>query len=90
MTVKVIWLIILNPLIFSRLFSDLIVIVKAMKRLIEGKCGQQVTSFLSPKEAVAFLDANPERFSICMVDLFMPELDGTDVARHIRELEKKV
>lgn len=45
-----------------------------------------VTSFDKPKEALEHLGQNRQKYSLVVLDLMLPQMDGFDVCKKIREL----
>ena len=53
-----------------------------------NETGYKVTTTLSSLEAVKLL--NKEHFDLIFLDLLMPEIDGAELFRQIRQIDKKV
>lgn len=53
-----------------------------------SETGYQVTTTLSSLEALELL--NTRHFALIFLDLLMPELDGAELFRRIRQIDKKV
>jgi excisionase family DNA binding protein len=63
--------------VIGRLFTDSL-----------QECGYQVTTTLSSLEALELVAKR--RFDLIFLDLFMPEIDGSELFRRIREIDKHV
>lgn len=46
----------------------------------------KVESFVMPKEALAHLQNNKENYSLVVLDLMLPQMDGFDVCKKIRQI----
>ena len=46
----------------------------------------RVNAFEKPKEALAHLEKNKERYALVVLDLMLPEMDGFDVCKNIRKI----
>jgi DNA-binding response OmpR family regulator len=53
-------------------------------------CGFNCTYFTDPKEALNHFSKNFNSYSLVIIDLKMPGLDGLDLARRLREFNKTV
>ena len=60
-------------------------IIFLMKRLLERQ-GFRVSGFTDPREAVAAVRANPDRFDLVVTDFNMPGMSGLAVASALREI----
>jgi two-component system OmpR family response regulator len=45
-----------------------------------------VDTFAKPLEALSHLEKNPERYAVVVLDLMLPQMDGFDVCRKIRQI----
>lgn len=59
------------------------------KELLKGS-GFNSVSFTDPLLALKHFSSNPEQYSLVLTDLKMPELDGIQFAKEIREFSSKV
>lgn len=48
--------------------------------------GFEVKAFDKPKEALLHLQENKERYSLLVLDLMLPQMDGFDVCKRVREI----
>ena len=46
----------------------------------------EVTAYDKPKEALSHLEANLESYKVIILDLMLPQMDGFDVCKKIREM----
>ena len=69
------------------LAEDSLVNQKLMLAVL-GKWGHDVIVAQNGAEAVEKWQQTPEEFDLILMDILMPELDGKQAARKIRELEK--
>ena len=60
--------------------------VLAITTVMLEQYGLEVLAFLSGDEAIAELQAHPQRYSCAVIDLTMPVKDGVQVAREMRQL----
>jgi CheY-like chemotaxis protein len=57
-------------------------------QLLLEHIGYQVTAFRNPLDALCEFEKNSEKFDIAIVDLQMPEMNGKQLTRKIKEIRK--
>ncbi len=76
--------------------SDKILLIEddlEMQSLIKEYLGNydfDVTCFDKPKEALIHLKAHPSEYSVIVLDLMLPQMDGFDVCKMIRAINEEV
>ncbi len=61
------------------------VIIFLMTRPLERQ-GFRVSGFTDPREAVATVRANPDKFDLAVTDFNMPDMSGLEVASALRDI----
>lgn len=55
-------------------------------RLMFARLGYNVTALTSSREALELMQQNPDDYDLVFTDLVMPELDGLELARALKNL----
>lgn len=63
-------------------------VIGELLRASLGMCGYRVTTTTSSREGLELVAAR--RFDLIFLDLVMPELDGSEVFRRIREMDRDI
>lgn len=79
-----------EPQVKRALVIDDYVVIRLNHRILLKKLGFEVVEAGNGKQAMYLLDQNgPTHFSLIIVDLFMPILDGEEFLRQIRDLYRE-
>jgi FixJ family two-component response regulator len=61
-----------------------------MNFYITGKRGFTVETFTNPLYAFQMFKDNPDRYSVALLDIRMPEISGIDLAKKMQEVKSKM
>jgi response regulator RpfG family c-di-GMP phosphodiesterase len=61
-----------------------------LKKVFISKGNQYVETFESAEEALRFIETNKDYVHVCVVDFRMPEMNGDEVARRIKSLDRDI
>jgi two-component system, cell cycle sensor histidine kinase and response regulator CckA len=78
-----------QPTLRVMLVDDEHMLVRLGTRVME-RLGHEVAGFTDPQEAMASLDADPDRYDLVVTDYSMPSLSGLELAQMVAEKAPRV